>query len=50
MTVGPHFEQRKQPEAESPYLKYYWTGGLELILLMREYHACTEDDEFRASG
>jgi hypothetical protein len=40
------FEQRQRPEAESPYLKYYWTGGLELILLMREFYACTGDNEF----
>jgi len=40
------FEQRKNPEAGSPYLKYYWTGGLELTLLLCEYCAYTADPQF----
>ncbi len=35
------FEQRARPEAESPYLKYYWSGGIELVLMMCEYYSAT---------
>jgi alpha-L-fucosidase 2 len=40
------FEEREHPEAETPYLKYYWTGGLELTLLLYEYCAYQVDEEF----
>jgi alpha-L-fucosidase 2 len=43
------FEQRDHPEAESPYLKYYWTGALELTLLMVEYFTYTADRDFARS-
>jgi hypothetical protein len=36
------FEEREHPEAETPYLKYYWTGGLELTLLLCELYAYTK--------
>jgi alpha-L-fucosidase 2 len=40
------FEEREQPEAETPYLKYYWTGGLELTLLLCEFFAYTNLEHF----
>ncbi|HSV14662.1 MAG TPA: DUF5703 domain-containing protein, partial [Tepidisphaeraceae bacterium] len=40
------FEQRESPEAGSPYLKYYWTGGVELSLMLCEYFAYTNDRAF----
>jgi len=40
------FEQRKRPEAECAYLTYYWTGGVELTLMLIEYFTHTRDVEF----
>ena len=40
------FEERKRPEAECPYLTYYWTGGVELTLMLIEYFTHTGDVEF----
>jgi alpha-L-fucosidase 2 len=40
------FEERKSPEAGSPYLKYYWSGGIELTLILLEYFEYTGDDVF----
>jgi alpha-L-fucosidase 2 len=40
------FEDRSSPEAESPYLRYYWSGGIELVLMMCEYVRYTADTEF----
>jgi hypothetical protein len=40
------FEERERPEAGSPYLKYYWSGGIELALLMLEYFEYTGDENF----
>jgi hypothetical protein len=40
------FEQRARPEAECEYLTYYWSGGLELVVIMQEYFAYTGDQEF----
>jgi len=40
------FEERSSPEAETPYLKYYWTGAVELVLLMCEYVSYTGDAAF----
>ncbi|NQT27156.1 hypothetical protein HQ585_17510 [candidate division KSB1 bacterium] len=31
---------------ESGYLKYYWSGGLELSCFMLDYYAFTQDQEF----
>jgi hypothetical protein len=38
------FEEREHPEAETPYLKYYWTGGLELVLLLCEAYEYQKAD------
>src|SRR5262249_26657430 len=43
------FEQRSSPEAGSPYLKYYWTGGIELTLMLCEYFLYTRDEAFARS-
>jgi hypothetical protein len=40
------FEQRSSPEAESPYLRYYWSGGIELVLIMCQYVRYTGDTVF----
>jgi hypothetical protein len=40
------FEQRARPEAECPYVTYYWTGGLELTLILWTCYAQTLDDRF----
>jgi hypothetical protein len=40
------FEQRATPEAESPYIRYYWSGGIELVLIMLEYFQFTGDERF----
>lgn len=40
------FEQRARPEAECAYLTYYWSGGIELTLMMLEYCEYTGDDSF----
>jgi hypothetical protein len=40
------FEQRARPEAECPYLTYYWSGGIELTLILLEYYAYTQDAKF----
>ena len=43
------FRATRQPEAESPYLKYYWSGGIELVLMMCEYVHHTNDETFARS-
>jgi alpha-L-fucosidase 2 len=40
------FEQRARPEAECAYLTYYWSGGIELTLILLEYFAHTTDKDF----
>jgi hypothetical protein len=40
------FEQRDKPEAECSYVTYYWTGGLELSLILHVYFEMTEDQAF----
>lgn len=40
------FEQRKSPEAECEYLRYYWSGGIELTLILLEYFLYTLDEQF----
>lgn len=40
------FEQRARPEAECAYLTYYWSGGIELTLMMLEYFEYTSDQDF----
>src|SRR5256886_7415621 len=40
------FEQRERPEAECPYLTYYWSGGIELTLILLEYYLHTQDAKF----
>jgi len=40
------FEKRARPEAECSYLTYYWSGGIELVLIMLEYLQYTRGDEF----
>jgi hypothetical protein len=39
------FEQRKSPEAECSYLTYYWSGGIELSLILWTYWQYTQDDK-----
>ena len=31
---------------DNTYIRWYWSGALELIALMLDYHACTSDDAF----
>ncbi len=40
------FEEREHPEAQTPYLKYYWTGGLELTLLLCEVYSYAKVEHF----
>jgi hypothetical protein len=40
------FEQRKQPEAECSYVTYYWTGGLELALMLAALFEQSRDETF----
>ncbi len=40
------FEDRARPEAECSYVTYYWSGGIELSLMMCEYYAYTLDESF----
>jgi hypothetical protein len=40
------FEQRERPEAECPYLTYYWSGGIELVLMMLLFYEYTGDESF----
>ena len=40
------FEQRKSPEALCPYVTYYWSGGIELTLMLWSIYAHTLDDTF----
>lgn len=40
------FEQRTTPEAECAYLRYYWSGGIELSLILHEYWLHTQDEAF----
>ncbi|HEV2293096.1 MAG TPA: DUF5703 domain-containing protein [Tepidisphaeraceae bacterium] len=40
------FEQRQRPEAECPYVTYYWTGGIELSLILFNYWLYMGDDAF----
>ena len=37
------FEHRDSPEAECAYLRYYWSGGVELSLILLEYVRHTLD-------
>ena len=39
------FEKRERPEAECAYLTYYWSGGIELTLMLAEYVDHTLDVE-----
>jgi hypothetical protein len=38
------FEQRATPEAESSYVRYYWTCGLELIAMLHAHYLHTLDE------
>jgi hypothetical protein len=40
------FEQREQPEAECSYVTYYWTGGLELTLMLLNVWDHLQDESF----
>lgn len=40
------FEQRARPEAECPYLTNYWSGAIELTLILLEYALYTNDVDF----
>jgi len=31
---------------DSPWIRYYWQGGLELTATMLDYYACTQDESF----
>lgn len=44
------FEQRARPEAECSYLTYYWSGGIELTLILLEYFRHTSDEDFARSA
>jgi hypothetical protein len=44
------FEQRERPEAECAYLTYYWSGAIELILILCEYLNYAGHDEFVAES
>lgn len=39
-------ETKSPGDVESGYLKYYWSGGLELSCFMLDYYDLTLDDEF----
>ena len=43
------FEKRERPEAECPYLTYYWQGGIELVLILWNHYVHTGDVRFAAS-
>ncbi|MEO6436678.1 MAG: DUF5703 domain-containing protein, partial [Tepidisphaeraceae bacterium] len=38
------FQQREKPEAECAYITYYWTGGIELSLILLAHYAMTADE------
>lgn len=40
------FVDRTTPEAESGYVRYYWSGGLELSLILYERWLYTQDEKF----
>jgi len=40
------FEKRTRPEAECPYVTYYWSGGIELTLILLNDWSHTGDDAF----
>src|SRR5206468_2976870 len=40
------FEKRERPEAECAYVRYYWTCGIELSLLLWEFFAHEQDEGF----
>ena len=44
------FEQRKRPEAECSYVTYYWTGGLELSLILLQLFRVHAGRAFRAAN
>jgi Domain of unknown function (DUF5703)/Concanavalin A-like lectin/glucanases superfamily len=39
----------KGPYPQNPYIRYYWDSGIELCMMMLDYHAHTQDREFAAS-
>jgi hypothetical protein len=39
------FDQRSTPEAECAYIKYYWSGGIELSLILLQRYLYQEWDE-----
>jgi hypothetical protein len=40
------FEQRATPEAECEYTRYYFSGGIELTLILLEYFRYSGDEQF----
>jgi len=36
----------KEKETQNTYIKYYWSGGLELTAMMLDHYAYTQDREF----
>lgn len=40
------FEQRATPEAECAYIRYYWSGAIELVLILWTYYTQTRDEAF----
>jgi alpha-L-fucosidase 2 len=40
------FEHRPRPEAECAYVTYYWSGGIELTLILATVYAHTLDADF----
>lgn len=40
------FEKRERPEAECPYVTYYFSGGIELVLMLIEFVERTSDARF----
>lgn len=44
------FDERPRPEAECAYLTYYWSGGIELSLILLTHLQYTGDDAFARTG
>jgi alpha-L-fucosidase 2 len=40
------FEQRRRPEAECSYITYYWSGGIELTLILWTHFVFTGDENW----
>lgn len=38
--------ENKETETQNTYIKYYWSGGIELTAIMLDYYDYTQDTEF----